>query len=67
MDIPFTREGWHGRMRACRGVGASMNEEELKGWDNEHMQMLMDTAPEELTLKHYVSIAELQVKKDIIN
>ena len=67
VDIPFTREGWHGRMRACRGVGASMNEEELKGWDNEHMQMLMDTAPEEFTLKHYVSIAELQVKKDIIN
>ena len=54
-------------MRACRGVGTSMNEEELKGWDNEHMQMLMDTAPEEFTLKHYVSIAELQVKKDIIN
>ena len=67
VDIPFTREGWHGRMRACRGVGASMNEEELKGWNNEHMQMLMDTAPEEFTLKHYVSIAELQVKKDIIN
>ncbi len=24
VDITFTRESWHGRMRACRGVGASM-------------------------------------------
>ena len=24
VDVPFTRETWHGRMRACRGVGASM-------------------------------------------
>lgn len=21
--VPFTRETWHGRMKACRGVGAS--------------------------------------------
>ena len=63
VGVPFAKEGWHGRMRACRGVGASMNEEELKGWDNEHMQMLMDTAPEEFMLKHYVSIADLKVKE----
>ena len=23
VEIPFTRESWHGRMRACRGAGAS--------------------------------------------
>ena len=23
-DVPFTRESWRGRMRACRGVGASL-------------------------------------------
>ena len=22
--VPFTRESWHGRMKACRGVGASL-------------------------------------------
>ena len=28
--VPFTKESWHGRMRACRGVGASLSEEELE-------------------------------------
>ena len=32
VDIPFTRCGWHGRMRACRGVGASMSNEQLAEW-----------------------------------
>ena len=63
VDIPFTREGWHGRMRACRGVGAAMNESQLRAWNEEHMQMLNETAPEVFNVKHYVSVAELQVKK----
>ena len=63
VDVSFTREGWHGRMRACRGVGAAMNEQQLKAWDKEHMKMLEDNAKEEFVIKHYVSYAELQVKK----
>jgi ubiquinone/menaquinone biosynthesis C-methylase UbiE len=31
--VPFTRESWHGRMIACRGVGASLSPEELASWD----------------------------------
>ena len=63
VDIPFTREGWHGRMRACRGVGASMSHEQLNEWDKEHLEMLEKDAPESFTVKHYISIAELEVKK----
>ncbi len=63
VDIPFTREGWHGRMRACRGVGASMTQEQLEQWNSEHMEMLEKEAAEEFLVKHYVSIAQLQVKK----
>ncbi|MCR5281886.1 MAG: class I SAM-dependent methyltransferase [Lachnospiraceae bacterium] len=63
VDIPFTREGWHGRMRASRGVGAGMGPKELAAWDQEHMEMLMQSAPESFPVKHYVSIADLQVKK----
>ena len=63
VEIPFTREGWHGRMRASRGVGASMSPTELAAWDKEHMEMLENEAPERFMLKHYVSIAQLQVKK----
>ena len=63
VDIPFTREGWHGRMRACRGVGASMSPENLAKWDAEHMEMLENNAEENFMVKHYISIARLQVKK----
>lgn len=62
VDIPFTRESWHGRMRACRGVGASMSPEELAKWDKEHWEMLMNTAPERFNVKHYISIAQLELK-----
>lgn len=62
VDIDFSREGWHGRMRACRGVGASMTPDELEAWDNEHMDMLMKHAAENFKVKHYVSIAELKLK-----
>jgi SAM-dependent methyltransferase len=63
IDIPFSREGWHGRMRACRGVGASMSPEQLSAWDKEHMEMLTKNAEENFLVKHYISIARLQVKK----
>lgn len=63
VDIPFTRESWHGRMRACRGVGASLSPSELEKWDAEHMQMLIDNAPEQFVIKHYIAIAELTNKK----
>ena len=63
VDVSFTREGWHGRMRACRGVGAAMDETQMQAWDEEHMHMLKENTPEVFDVKHYVSIAELQVRK----
>lgn len=63
VDVPFTRESWHGRVRACRGVGASMAESELADWDKEHRKMLMENAPEKFMVKHYVSIADLRLRK----
>lgn len=63
VKIPFTREGWHGRMRACRGVGASMSAEELALWDEEHSKMLCEEAPEQFEILHFISYAELIVKK----
>lgn len=61
--IPFTRESWHGRMKACRGVGASMSEEILKKWEEEHIKMLEDNAKETFDVLHYISIAELTLKR----
>ncbi len=59
LAVRFTRESWNGRMRACRGVGASMSDSELAEWEREHMRMLTETAPEEFCIKHYAAYAEL--------
>lgn len=61
--VPFTKETWHGRMKACRGVGASLSEEELKQWEREHRKLLDEIAPEQFTVLHYAAICELRVRK----
>ncbi|MBN1891392.1 MAG: class I SAM-dependent methyltransferase [Clostridiales bacterium] len=60
--IPFTRETWHGRIRASRGVGASLSEKDLALWDAEHRALLERLAPERFDILHYGAIAELKVK-----
>lgn len=63
LAVPFTRETWHGRLRACRGVGASLCETELERWDKEHRALLSEIAPEEFEVLHYAALAELKVKE----
>jgi SAM-dependent methyltransferase len=58
--VPFTKESWHGRMRACRGVGASLTKEELMKWDSEHKRLLEEIAPEEFDILHYAALAVLK-------
>ncbi len=62
-DVPvhFTKESWHGRMIACRGVGASLSPEELAKWDKEH-RALLENYPEEFDVKHYAAIAVLRAR-----
>lgn len=62
VEIPFTRETWHGRMKACRGVGASLSPNEMERWENEHKKLLMNIAPKEFLIKHYVAMLELKRK-----
>lgn len=54
-DIPFTRESWHGRMCACRGTLASMNEETFAKWDKRHREFL-SKCPDKFTIKHKLYI-----------
>ena len=58
--VPFTKESWHGRMRACRGVGASLSEEELARWDREHRELLHRIAPEQFEVSHYAALTVLR-------
>ena len=61
--VPFTKETWHGRMKACRGVGASLNPQELESWEGEHRKLLDKIAPEQFEVKHFAAMAVLRVKK----
>ena len=59
VDIPFTRDSWNGRMRACRGTSASMTSETFTAWEDEHVKML-EEYPEKFLIKHYISIVWLR-------
>ena len=60
LKISFTKESWHGRMKASRGVGASLSEEELEKWDEEHRELLDEIAPEQFEVLHYAALAVLK-------
>lgn len=60
--VPFTRETWHGRMKACRGVGASLPEEKLLSWEREHKKLMETITPETFDVLHYAALAELKLK-----
>ena len=62
VQVPFTRESWHGRMKACRGVGASLTGTALAEWEQEHLAMLNRNAPEQFAILHYIAMAELKIK-----
>jgi ubiquinone/menaquinone biosynthesis C-methylase UbiE len=60
--VQFTRESWNGRMKACRGVGASLSEEEISAWEHEHMEMLAKTPSNDLEILHHAAMAILRKK-----
>lgn len=53
-DIPFTRESWRGRFRACRGVGASLSPEEVAAFDAELAALLEEIVPPAFTVVHRI-------------
>ena len=62
LKVHFTRESWNGRIKACRGIGASLSKEEIVAWETEHRELLKKIAPEEFDVLHYAAIAELKKK-----
>lgn len=53
-DIPFTRESWRGRMRALRGIGASLSQSEIDAFDADHDSLLNKIAGETFTIRHRI-------------
>lgn len=60
INVSFTRETWNGRMKACRGIGAStLTDDEKTAWEQEHLKYL-DTVPEIFDILHYATILDLK-------
>jgi hypothetical protein len=45
LDIPYTAEGWRGRIRASAGIGASLAPAEVEAFDAELAQLLEGSFP----------------------
>lgn len=61
VSIPFTTESWHGRIKACRGVGASLSSSELADFEKEHKKML-EAEKDEFNILHYCAMTVLEKK-----
>jgi ubiquinone/menaquinone biosynthesis C-methylase UbiE len=60
--ISFTHETWRGRIRACRGIGASLNPEEVAAFDAAHTELLKQIAPDPFTVLHRIDAHVFQFK-----
>lgn len=53
-DVPFTAEGWRGRMRALRGIGAALPPAEVAAFDAEHAAILEQITTPHFTIRHRI-------------
>ncbi|WP_195267683.1 class I SAM-dependent methyltransferase [Eubacterium sp. 1001713B170207_170306_E7] len=60
LKVPFTRESWNGRIKACRGIEASLSEEETAAFDKEHRELLDRIAPQRFEVLHYAAVTVLK-------
>lgn len=63
LNVHFTAEGWNGRMKSCRGIGASLSRADIERWEREHMELLAKIAPCEFDVLHYAAVAVIKSKK----
>jgi len=52
--IPFTHESWRGRMRALRGIGATLDAAAIAAFDAEHQELLKALTPDPFTVLHRI-------------
>lgn len=62
VDIPFTVDSWNGRMKACRGVEASMSSENVELFEKEHLDMLRKYNQNSFNIKHYYAMLKMTKK-----
>lgn len=60
--ICFTRDTWRGRIRACRGVGATLSDEEVARFDAAHDDLLRKISPDTFSILHRIDAHMFQFK-----
>lgn len=60
-EIAFTREAWMGRIRASRGIGATLDKKQVVSFDAEHEALLKNIAEPEFTITHRIDAHILKV------
>ena len=63
VNVPFTRQSWHGRLKACRGTAVSMTPEQLAEWERDDMALLESKAPEQFSILHHAAFCILEKKQ----
>ncbi len=58
--LPFDIDSWTGRMRACRGIGASLSDGNIKKFDNEHREALIKNFGNEFNVLHHILITTVK-------
>ena len=64
VSIPFTYESWNGRMKACRGIGASLDPDRVAEFEKEHLNLLTELTEDNFTIPHYCAITVLKKGTD---
>lgn len=59
LDVPFTRESWNGRIKACRGIGPSLPPERIAEFEAEHVEYLK-TLPESFIIPHWAWVTSVR-------
>lgn len=57
--IPFQLDNWVGRIRACRGIGASLAEDAIIAFDSEHRAAIQQTFGDSFEVLHHILLVSL--------
>ena len=55
-NVPFSRESWMGRIRACRGVAAALDADATAAFDAEHGRMLDGLSGDVFAVPHQILV-----------
>ena len=66
-EIPFTHESWRGRIRASRGISATLDTEVVSRFDREHEELLQKLVPESFGVLHRVDAHIFSVPANMVD